>query len=76
MKTDQLAQIVTRLQAAPATFEPHVHSYGPVVVMITCASKQQAEALAELLRHIRADMAALLREVNVEIESVQLEMEL
>lgn len=76
MKADQLDQIVERLQAAPARFEPHVHSYGPIVVMITCTNKQQADALAELLRHVRADMAALLKEIQVEVEPCQQAMEL
>lgn len=76
MKADQLGQIVERFQAAPAAFEPHVHSYGPVVVMISCTNVRQAEALAELLRHVRTDMAALLKEIRVEVEPAQLAMEL
>jgi hypothetical protein len=74
MKAAQLAAIRERLEAAPTEFVPRVHTYGTVVVMISCANERQAKALAEILSHARSDIEALLGDVTP--EPVQATMEL
>lgn len=76
MKADQIKQIVARIQAAPKDFKPRAHTYGPPVVMISCANARQCEALAELLTHVRDDLTALLKEIRVDVEPTQQVMEL
>lgn len=67
-RTDAIRE---RLKAAPA-FTPYVHTYGSVVVMITCANKREAEALAEFLEHAREDIETLLDGAAAEIAQMAL----
>lgn len=76
MKAEHVEQIVARIQAAPKEFKPVAHTYGLPVVMISCANAHQCEALAELLKHARADLVALLGGIGVDVEPVQKTMEL
>jgi hypothetical protein len=75
MKASQLAAIRARLESAP-DFTPRMHSYGTVVVMISCANERQARALTDFLSHVRADISALLKDIDCVAEPEQTVMEL
>jgi hypothetical protein len=76
VKCDDLNAIRERVAAAPKQLTATAHTYGPPVVMITCRTVRQAEAVAKFINHAPGDLRALLAALDMPAEPEQITMAL
>ncbi len=76
MYLDDIIAIHSRLSNVPKELRATATTYGLPVVTITCKTEQQARLVADFIRHARADMCLLLKELGERREAEQMELEL
>lgn len=76
MFLDDIIAIHRRLSSVPVELRATATTYGLPVVTVTCKTEQQARLIADFIKHARADMCLLLKELGERKELEQAEMEL
>ncbi len=74
MYLDDIIAIHSRLSNVPAALRATANTAGTPAVLIACKTAREAEVVAWFIRHARADMIALLKELGERKEAEQAEM--